>query len=514
MKNLIFVAGLLSIAIFSWAQGITYPKNLVVANGGKFGDATQNVVLQSLHLTTQNYAYADTINTSSVQDLLVDGNFAYLAAQDSIYKVDLESMEILYRANFPAPSTYKMLLNDSVLWVGNWYGSANNNLYAFNSNDLSFKFSVPEITKGVNSMLLKNDTLVLTQNLTSSTYADSAGYLALVDVSDGSFLTNVPLNNVDDAGTLVLLEGNVVTINPASDTYGYFDNGNYITNTFGSDLAGGANKIYLTDNSVLLGVFDNKLGVYNLGTGSFIIPSLIDTVTSFVFDVVERKLYVMNNDFVNPGHGAVYDTTGLKLATFEAGFSPEVMAFHYVENFAPVVLDTRDTTAESTSKIVDVQVSDLNNDPLTTSILTQPSNGTATVYAPLQVEYTPNSGFTGIDSFSYQICDTDLPTYAKLCDEAKAYVWVDDAVGIARTDLENNFSIYPNPAVNNTLVSVKEAGEYNLRIIGLDGKLYAAQSQVYISDKLELSLQNLSAGTYFVLLEKEGKAQVQKLIKQ
>lgn len=515
MRNLFLIAGMLFLTISAWAHGVQYPKNLLVANGGQFGDTTQNVVVQSLQLHTLNMAYADTINTQSIQDLIVVGDYAYLAAQDSIYKIDVRTMDILNSANFPGPSTVKLFYNDSVLWVGNWYGSPTHNLYAFDSDDLSFKFSVPEITKGVTSMALLNDTLILTQNQTSSTWSDSAGYAALVDASTGSFIQNVPLDNVSDAGWVFVIDNEVVFVNPGSNTYGYFNNvGNYVLNPFGADLSGGNGpKVQLLDET-LLGIFDGSLGAYDLVGDSFLISGLIDTVNFFVFDTIESIIYTTASDFVNYTVGAAYDTTGQKLFNFDVGFSPEAMALYYVYNEAPITNDFNDTTTVNVDKTLDVFASDPDRDPLVTTIIEQASNGIASVNTRQDIDYTPNMDFTGIDSVSFQVCDSGLPIYAQACDSAKVYIWVDGSVGVAMIDLENTFELYPNPAVNKTTISVEDADEYNIRVIAMDGKVVSIQNQVYISDRFELSVQNLSTGAYFVLLENEGKVQMQKLIKR
>ncbi|MEN9221164.1 MAG: Ig-like domain-containing protein, partial [Thermostichus sp. BF3_bins_97] len=61
-------------------------------------------------------------------------------------------------------------------------------------------------------------------------------------------------------------------------------------------------------------------------------------------------------------------------------------------------------------------------DPTSVSIITPPTNGTVTV-DPVTgaITYTPNPGFTGTDTFVYQVCDTSDPP---LCDTATVTVTV------------------------------------------------------------------------------------------
>ncbi|HPE78185.1 MAG TPA: Ig-like domain-containing protein, partial [Draconibacterium sp.] len=52
-----------------------------------------------------------------------------------------------------------------------------------------------------------------------------------------------------------------------------------------------------------------------------------------------------------------------------------------------------------------------------------PKNGTVVINSDGTVVYTPNSNFSGIDSFKYQICNSIVPT---MCDEAVVTIYVSD----------------------------------------------------------------------------------------
>ena len=58
----------------------------------------------------------DTIQTQSVQDLLINGNIAYVAAQDSIVRYDLTNQTRTHAAAFNGPSTYTLELDQNRYW--------------------------------------------------------------------------------------------------------------------------------------------------------------------------------------------------------------------------------------------------------------------------------------------------------------------------------------------------------------------------------------------------------------
>lgn len=80
-------------------------------------------------------------------------------------------------------------------------------------------------------------------------------------------------------------------------------------------------------------------------------------------------------------------------------------------NRPPVAVNDTATTQPNTAVTVNVLAndSDPENQPLTITSVTQGTNGTATVTAT-GVVYTPNTNFTGSDTFTYTISDGQVPT--------------------------------------------------------------------------------------------------------
>ncbi|NEO49752.1 MAG: tandem-95 repeat protein, partial [Moorea sp. SIO4A3] len=77
------------------------------------------------------------------------------------------------------------------------------------------------------------------------------------------------------------------------------------------------------------------------------------------------------------------------------------------DNQPPVAGDDTDSTLENTAVTIDVLAndSDPEGDPLTVTIDQQGGNGIAAVNPDGTITYTPNDGFTGPDSFTYQVSD-------------------------------------------------------------------------------------------------------------
>jgi len=71
----------------------------------------------------------------------------------------------------------------------------------------------------------------------------------------------------------------------------------------------------------------------------------------------------------------------------------------------PVAVDDIATTSEGTLVTIDVLANYADGDPLSVSELEQPDNGKTTLNPDDTITYTPDAGFTGLDSFQYRAHD-------------------------------------------------------------------------------------------------------------
>ncbi|PTX06252.1 gliding motility-associated-like protein [Capnocytophaga leadbetteri] len=73
----------------------------------------------------------------------------------------------------------------------------------------------------------------------------------------------------------------------------------------------------------------------------------------------------------------------------------------------PVAADDRTTTPIDTPVAVNVLANDTPNGATAPNVVTNPTNGTTVVNPDGTIEYRPHTGFEGIDTFVYELCNTD-----------------------------------------------------------------------------------------------------------
>ena len=73
----------------------------------------------------------------------------------------------------------------------------------------------------------------------------------------------------------------------------------------------------------------------------------------------------------------------------------------------PIAADDRTTTPIDTPVVVNVLTNDTPNGATAPNVVTNPTNGTTVINPDGTIEYRPHTGFVGIDTFVYELCNTD-----------------------------------------------------------------------------------------------------------
>lgn len=329
MKKNYFLLALLTLSVASFAQ------KTILVNGGQFGNSSENANVLIYDTQTQTSVVIDTIQTQSVQDILIDGNTAFVAAQDSIVKYDLALEQRIAANAFNGVSTKTFALSGNELLVGNWYAKSSDNLYIYDKNTLTLLDSVSAVEKGAISILTHNGYAYISQNASSSNYTDTLGFIIKVDIVNRAVVDTIKIPAyTQDIGQLVLNpNGNgFFAINSGSNTIATVDFASLAVtnNTFMNDLRVGGKSHYSIHADTMFARMDNGIGAINLTTLNVLSTNIIDTViTAFTYDSLNANFYVTQTDFFSYNLGKIYNRSGNKINTLMVGYSPEVICMFY-----------------------------------------------------------------------------------------------------------------------------------------------------------------------------------------
>lgn len=330
---------LLFLAIsLNFAQAQT--QSIIVVNGGIFGTTNYaNVTIEDLQNSVLQTI--GTIQETSIQDVLVDSQYVYVAAQDSIVKYNWITRTRVAAAAFGAPSTVKLGLHNGRLLVGNWYapfgfsGTYTNHFRMFDANTLTFIDSIPEITKAADDFVIVGDYAYIAQNNTTSSFADTLGYLAVVDLTTYTFVRYDTLNTMGYEIGRLAVEGNMIyALNKASNTISSYNTATQAkatqTTTIDIKTATYGPTLFTTGSGVWYFPYDNGIGSYNLATNTVINADILTIAGgfSYVMDTDSTKFYVSRINFSDQtmNSGRIYDMNGDSIGQYQVGFSPEAMA--------------------------------------------------------------------------------------------------------------------------------------------------------------------------------------------
>jgi hypothetical protein len=107
-------------------------------------------------------------------------------------------------------------------------------------------------------------------------------------------------------------------------------------------------------------------------------------------------------------------------------------------------------------------------------------------------------------------CATEIAEWSYVWTQEVEPVWMNTGVqenqGIA-------LSIYPNPAVNETFVSVENAGMTTISVYDMQGRMVSTvNTDVMAGEQVRISTEMLNAGVYFVTVNNEGAVRTAKLV--
>ncbi len=222
----------------------------------------------------------------------------------------------------------------------------------------------------------------------------------------------------DNGATAVVEADGTVTVTPTPGFKGDIS----VTYTLG-DGAGGTDVGTLTVtvlNAPPVTVDDDATTPYATAVDVDLLANDTDANPGDTLAVVDGSV-TAPVDAVGTPRGTVTVTDGIATLTPPAGFSGEV-TFDYevtdgtatagatvtitVGNAAPVAADDAATTTPGTPVTIDVVGNDTDADGGTLVVVdvSQPENGTVTIVDGSLV-YTPNPGFTGTETFTYELSD-------------------------------------------------------------------------------------------------------------
>ena len=308
---------------------------VIVGSGGVFGDPADNVTLASYNPDNGFTTGFGSIDTQSIQDVVIDNGFAYVAAQDSIAKFDLDSYEKV--AIVAATGVNRLLVNGDVLLASFQFPVTENFVRVFSTDDLSFISNVSDVSDESAGLLVNGN---LAYVAVPGGWASTVGKIAIIDLSDYSLVDEINFNELGvGVYDLFYYNGQVMSVcrTPWGGSHG---------NILAMNSLGSHTDVYLIEqvlgkmvgevDGLLFNVMNGGVGIidlqdFSVADSAFIAaPSL--TISGVAMDTIDGNFYIATTDYFSTGIGAIYNALGIEIGNFDAGVSPDAIAMDYRDN--------------------------------------------------------------------------------------------------------------------------------------------------------------------------------------
>ena len=107
-------------------------------------------------------------------------------------------------------------------------------------------------------------------------------------------------------------------------------------------------------------------------------------------------------------------------------------------------------------------------------------------------------------------CATEIAQWSYVWTQEIEPVWMN--TGVVENQ-SNTLSVYPNPAVNETFVTVENAGLNTISVYDIQGRMVSTESvEAMAGEQVRISTEMLNAGVYFVTVSNESAVRTAKLV--
>jgi hypothetical protein len=190
-----------------------------------------------------------------------------------------------------------------------------------------------------------------------------------------------------------------------------------------------------------------------------------------------RKPDVVEGVLTNPSPFIVYmqwDTLPAQLDTVTGFYSYtdiwDNLGFHVCDaSSSPIAINDQAETGIEQLLTISVLDNDIFQTPVVLSIEQYATQGDSYIPSEDQnvINFLPDSGFVGIDSITYKIANTAIPTSFST---AKVYISVIEGAGIEELSGQFSMVIYPNPIVSDYFIIISDNKIKSAQVFDIMGK--------------------------------------------
>jgi hypothetical protein len=351
MKNL-FIFFAVCISYLSYSQ--QYLHQVLVLNEGYFDFSLNQTVVPptigSYDPISEVYTTLDTLtNSRFASDMIIEGDFVYVAADNILYKYDINTMNIVTTQNISGIRNLAVWNDKIAVSRGDYDNTTfapilfNSYLQFYNTSDLSFYSELDTITGpkwSTQNMIVENDNLYITIN-NAFEFGNEKGIVGVVDMTSMSYINEIDLGPDGKNPDNLLIRGNkLYTVNNkdwsgASISEIDLTSSNSTTTNI-SLVSTGCGTSCLKDDKIIYQISqDTELYEWDLLTAPNAGSPLGFSQNFYELAVnnLDGYIYASSTDFFSYGTINIYDQNNNFVKSFNTSITP-----------GKIIFDTRNTS--------------------------------------------------------------------------------------------------------------------------------------------------------------------------
>jgi hypothetical protein len=332
----------LSLFASSWSFAQNQLHQVLVVNEGYY-DYQTNVILEpvtigSYNPVSQQYQVVDTLeNMRFASDLVIDGNFYYVAADSKIFKMDLNTHQEISSVACPGVRNLAIYQNKLIATRGEYLTTYDSYLHVYNTSDLQLIQAFDTVTGpkwATQNIVIDGTTAYLVVN-NAYEWGNEKGIIGQLNLTNLSYGNEVDLGpEGKNPDNLVKYGSALYTVNNKDWTgtsISKFELANNATSTVNiANAVAGCGTSALRDDKITYQIsMETSLNNFDINGMNNIGP--VNGINLNFYELAQEplsgQLYASSTDFFSTGTVYIYDASNTEIHQFAAGVSPGTIVF-------------------------------------------------------------------------------------------------------------------------------------------------------------------------------------------
>ena len=336
-KGLFIFAALTSASLYAQQ----YVHQVLVANEGFFDFQTNAIIepatIGSYNPTTQTYIVVDTLDGQRFSsDVIIDGNFYYVAADTKIFKYDLNTHQELASITLTGVRNLAIAGDKLIATRGEYLQTFDSYLQVFDKYSMQLLAALDTAVGpkwATQNIVVVNDIAYIAVN-NAYEWGNEKGLIGQLDLNTLQYGNEIDLGpEGKNPDNLFLFNNELVTVNnkdwSGASVSKISLNGNVNTQNLANAVTGCGTSALRDDKLVYQISMENTLNDYSLLNMAYEGP--VNGITENFYDLaqdpVSGNLYASHTDFFSSGKVYVFSPNNTELTQFNAGVSPGTIVF-------------------------------------------------------------------------------------------------------------------------------------------------------------------------------------------